>query len=187
MTTYCQERKDSLLEAALSGAVDSLLQQHLEYCQGCRQELDALYTRRARMDATLALVVQNEDAEPRPEFHARVMQAAAQQKPRALPAVWTWLGLSSSSPPSLRRWALTLALATPALAAVAIVAMLVTQKPQHNQISEEEIAAATRLANWQSPTAALLETPGQELLRSTPRLGESYFNISTPMQQEKRQ
>src|SRR5258708_34472448 len=109
------------------------------------------------------------------------MQAAAHQKPRAIPAMWAWLAVSP------RRWALTLALAAPALADVAIVAILVTQKAQHNRISQEEMAAATRLANWQSPTAALLETPGQELLRSTPRLGESYFNISTPMQQEKRQ
>ncbi|HWZ42626.1 MAG TPA: hypothetical protein VNW97_04085 [Candidatus Saccharimonadales bacterium] len=181
MTTYCQERRDSLLEAALSGAVDSLLQEHIQHCQGCRRELDALLARRTRMDAALPLIVQNEDAGPQPEFHARVMQAAAQQEPRALPAVWAWLAVLP------RRWAFTLTLAIPALAAATIAAVLVTQKPHTNRISEDTMASATRLANWQSPTAALLETPGQELLRSTPRLGESYLNFSTPTQQEKRQ
>jgi hypothetical protein len=176
MTNYCQQRKDSLLEAALNGAVDSFLQEHLQQCDGCRQELDALRARCARMDAALPLIARNDDAGLQPGFHARVMKAAAESKPQPLQAMRGWLSLSQ------KRWIL----AIPALAAVVIVVVLITQRPHPNRISEEEIAAATRLANWQSPTAALLETPGQELLRSTPRLGESYFNISEPIQQEKR-
>jgi hypothetical protein len=174
---YCTDRKDSLLEAALTGETSVSLQQHLSGCAGCREELEALRARRVRMDAALPLIAQ---AEPQPGFHARIMQAAAaQQKSGVMRAIGAWL----ASPQ--RRWVV----AAPAVAALTIALALAT-RPPHNQFSADEIAAATRISNWQSPTAALLETPGQELLQGTPRLGETFFQIDlttrVPTQEEKR-
>jgi hypothetical protein len=71
------------------------------------------------------------------------------------------------------------------LAVVAVAAVLLAAKQYRKRTADEELAAASRLANWQSPTASLLQTPGQELLRGTPRIGETYFNISAPTQREK--
>jgi hypothetical protein len=41
---------------------------------------------------------------------------------------------------------------------------------------------AAQLSQWRSPTASLLETPGLQLLRTTPRLGEP-FGIGTVMRE----
>lgn len=173
MTNYCTQRKDSLLEAALTGAVDAGLRQHLQNCPGCRAELDALRARRARLDSALPLLAQA--AEPSAELHARIMKAAAGQKPGPVRAARRWFALSQ------RRWAV----AVPALAAVALAAALLTPRPHHNRLTEDDIATASQLTGWQSPTSALLQTPGQELLQSTPRLGETYFTISVPTRREK--
>ena len=47
-----------------------------------------------------------------------------------------------------------------------------------------ELAAAEKLAEWQPPSDILLRTPGQEILRTTPRLGESYVNIPIKAREE---
>ena len=44
-------------------------------------------------------------------------------------------------------------------------------------IPGDELAAAQRLAEWRAPSDALLATPGQEILRTMPRLGQSYLNV----------
>jgi anti-sigma factor RsiW len=173
MTNYCLERKDSLIEAALSDAPEAALREHLQRCPGCREQLATLQARRARMESALPLIAQG--AEPSLDFHAQVMQAAAVQKPQPRMSLRNWFTFSQ------RRWAP----AVPVLVVVALAAVLLAAKQYRKRISEEELAAASRLANWQSPTASLLQTPGQELLRGTPRIGETYFNISAPTQREK--
>jgi anti-sigma factor RsiW len=173
MTNYCLERKDSLLEAALSDAPEAALQDHLQKCPGCREQLATLRARRTRMESALPLIAQG--PEPSVEFHARVMQAATVQKPQPRMSLRNWFTLSR------RRWAP----AIPVLAVVAVAAVLLAAKQYRKRTADEELAAASRLANWQSPTASLLQTPGQELLRGTPRIGETYFNISAPTQREK--
>jgi hypothetical protein len=47
-----------------------------------------------------------------------------------------------------------------------------------------ELAAAEKLAEWRAPSDVLLETPGQEILRTTPRLGESYLRVPVKTDQE---
>ena len=49
---------------------------------------------------------------------------------------------------------------------------------------ETELAAAEKLADWRAPSDVLLETPGREILRTTPRLGESYLHAPVKTDKE---
>ena len=62
--------------------------------------------------------------------------------------------------------------------------MVVTKRPRRRQPANRLEIAMKSLFAWQSPTASLLQTPGDELLRSLPRLGESLKTIKnyTPEQ-----
>ncbi len=51
-------------------------------------------------------------------------------------------------------------------------------------VPEDELAAAQKLAEWRAPSDALLVTPGQEILRTMPRLGESYMNVPVKIDEE---
>jgi anti-sigma factor RsiW len=58
-----------------------------------------------------------------------------------------------------------------AAAAAVLVLALVRLYPERD-------VETTSLTTWQSPTAALLRSPAETLLRSTPALGESYGNLT---------
>jgi predicted anti-sigma-YlaC factor YlaD len=169
--TARQELKDAMLEAVLTGVLDTRLQGHLERCESCRHELGALQARRIRMDAALPLIAA---AEPQPGFHGRIIRAA---------------GAGGQTTASRPRWfrvpPMRWAVAVPALTALVIMAALVTQRLRYKGPSREEIAAATQLATWQAPSDFLLQAPGQELLRDMPRLGETYFPIHVPITKER--
>ncbi len=51
-------------------------------------------------------------------------------------------------------------------------------------IPGDELAAAQKLAEWRAPSDGLLVTPGQEILRTMPRLGESYWNVAVKTDEE---
>jgi len=51
-------------------------------------------------------------------------------------------------------------------------------------IPGDELAAAQKLAEWRAPSDGLLVTPGQEILRTMPRLGESYLNVPAKTDEE---
>ena len=158
MTNQCAKFKDLLLEAALSGTTPDALAQHVQLCTACGQELAALRERRHRMDALLPQL--SRGAEPSPAFRARVLAATAQFEP----APFRWPGV----------WALA--------GAAAALAVLVTGFALHRSpvgtAPEAELAAAQKLAQWRAPSDVLLQTPGQEMLRLTPVLGDSYLKIS---------
>ncbi len=159
-----QEWKNAMVEAALGGATEARLQEHLQTCESCCQELEGLRARAARIDAALPLVAR---AEPQPDFHERVMQAteAAQESH----SVWReWLRLPQT------RWVRT---ASAFAAAMALVMLVITQLPRRDLPPPDAIAAATQLAHWQAPTDVLLQTPGDELLRDMPRLDGSFFEV----------
>jgi hypothetical protein len=61
------------------------------------------------------------------------------------------------------------------------IALLARRAPPRNL--DSEIAAAERLARWEAPSDVLLETPGYEVLRSTPKLGETFLQtpVRTPL------
>jgi hypothetical protein len=57
----------------------------------------------------------------------------------------------------------------------AVAAALILEQRASRMAEDAEIVAAERLAEWRAPSDVLLQTPGQEILRTTPKLGESYL------------
>jgi hypothetical protein len=166
MKSACDKWKDPLREAALTGATEKDFAEHLRSCANCSAELDEMRARAERLDALLPLVARG--AEPSADFRARVLVAAeaAREGKRARPwRVWTLAG---------------------AAAAVAVVLMIAVtlQRRTARVISGDELATAQKLAEWRAPSDGLLVTPGQEILRTVPRLGESYLNVPVKTDEE---
>lgn len=155
MNAPCEKWKDQLLEAALTGARPKDLELHLRDCKGCASELLELETIRTRQDSLLPLLVSG--SQPSPDFRARVLAAAeaASEQRRA---------------PRWRVWAVI-------AATVAAAAVLMVQRSAVQKDEAEELAAAQKLVEWRSPSDSLLKTPGEEILKSTPKLGESYLRV----------
>lgn len=170
MKNDCGKCKDLLLEAALTGTVANVLKEHLQNCSNCTKELAALRARRERLDALLPLVARG--AEPSAEFRARVLAAAetASEPKRAQP----W-----------RVWAL--AGATAAVVVALMIGLTLqrwTARKSGRIVPDAELTAAQKLAEWRAPSDVLLETPGLELLRTTPKLGESYLKVPAKKDKE---
>jgi hypothetical protein len=165
MKNDCAKWKDELLESALTGTAAGGLAQHLSSCARCAEELAFLRTRRENLDALLPLVARS--AELAPGFRARVMAAVdpKESKPR----------------PKWRAWAL--AGATVAVAAALLIGFTVHERTVRTA-SQSELAAAKKLAEWRAPSDVLLETPGREILGTTPRFGESYLHVPVKWDKE---
>ncbi len=165
MKDACEKWKDQLLEAALTGAKAKDFEEHLRVCTICSSELEAVQARRIRLDGLLPLVARG--AEPPADFRARVLAAAE----------------AASGAKRARQWRVwTLAGATAAIVALMIGATMYRRAAQ--RIPEKELAAVQRLAEWRAPSDVLLATPGQEILRTMPRLGESYLNVPVKTDEE---
>jgi hypothetical protein len=165
MKDACEKWNDQLLEAALTGAKAKDFEEHLRGCTICSEELEAVRGRRMRLDELLPLVARG--AEPPADFRAQVLAAAE----------------AGSGAKRARQWRIwTLAGATAAIVAVMIVATMYRRTAQ--TIPEKELAVVQRLAEWRAPSDALLVTPGQEILRTMPRLGESYLNVPVKKNEE---
>ena len=169
MTKACEKWKDQLLEAALTGAKPRDLEVHLQSCKDCAAELRDLGARRARQDSLLPLLVKG--SQPSASFRARVLAAAG----------------AASEGKRARPWPLwTLAGAAAAIVMVMIGAAIYRRTAQTISFSATEVATAQKLAEWRAPSDTLLETPGQEILRTTPKLGESYLNVPLKEIEEER-
>ena len=166
MMNACEKWKDPLREAALTGTTAKDLAEHLQSCVKCSAELDELRAGAERLDALLPLVAQS--AEPSANFRARVLAAAAAK--REAKSAWLW-----------RVW--TLGGAT-AVVVTVLLAGAAWQRRTSGRIPGEELAAAQKLAEWRAPTDGLLVTPGQEMLRKMPRLGQSYLNVPAKKNEE---
>jgi anti-sigma factor RsiW len=166
MKNDCTKWRDQLLEAALTGTAARGLEEHVLKCANCAEELAALRARRERLDALLPLLAQG--AEPPAEFRARVFAAAEAAS-------------ESKRGRSCRKLGLAGAMAV-------IVAMLMIGLTLHRRgvrtLPETELVAAKKLAEWRAPSDVLLETPGREILRTTPRLGESYLHVPVKTDKE---
>ena len=156
MKSACEKWKDQLLDAALTGAVSADLAEHLRTCAHCDKEWKALEASKAQLDTLMPQLVQS--AEPSADFRARVLfaaEAARKRKRIAHWQVWTLVGA----------------------AAAIVLVLMVWYRGGPTRISPADIAAAQRLAEWRAPSDSLLVTPGQEILKTTPKLGESYFSV----------
>jgi hypothetical protein len=158
MKNACEKWKAPLRETALTGTAANDLEEHLRNCAKCSAELDELRARAARLDALLPLVTQG--TEPSADFRARVLAAAE-------------AGSEGKRARQRRLW--TLAGATAAIVMLMIGGAMYRRAMQ--TIPPEEIAAVQRLAEWRAPSDSLLVTPGQEILKTTPKLGQSYLNV----------
>ena len=166
MKNDCKEWKDQLLETALTGTAPKGLEEHLQSCADCGAELKELRARRSQLDMLLPLVAQG--AEPSGDFRARVLAAAerAREGKHARPwRVWTLAGATG-------------------VILVALVAGLTLQKKNGGVVPQDELASAQKLAEWRAPSDSLLRTPGQELLKSTPKLGNSYLQLPVKTDEE---
>ena len=165
MKDACEKWKDQVLEAALTGAKTKDFEEHLRVCAICSTELEAVRARKEQLDELLPLVARG--AEPPANFRAQVLAA----------------GEAGSGAKRTRQWRIwTLAGATMAIVAVMIVTTMYRRAAQ--TIPEKELAAVQRLAEWRAPSDALLATPGREILRTMPRLGESYLNVPAKRNEE---
>jgi hypothetical protein len=158
MNSACEKWKDQLLEVALTGETAKDFEEHLRSCAICSRELDAVRARKMRLDELLPLVARGSELSS--DFPARVLIAAATV--REGKRAWRW-----------RLW--TLAGATAAIVVLMIGAMAYRKTGQ--MIPADELAAVQRLAEWRAPSDSLLVTPGQDILRTMPRLGESYLSV----------
>lgn len=155
MTNACAKWKDQLVEVALTGARPKDLEMHVRDCMGCAAELRELEAVRERQDSLLPLLVRG--SQPSLGFRARVLAAAEAEGERKRAPRW-------------RVWALV-----GVTAAVAVVLMV--QRGAVRNDEAEEVTAAQRLAEWRAPSDSLLKTPGQEILKGAPKLGESYLRV----------
>jgi hypothetical protein len=56
---------------------------------------------------------------------------------------------------------------------------------QHRPMPTENLQPVMLISNWQSPTAGLLKTPGAELLKSIPQVGEPLVDMKNLFPNEK--
>lgn len=155
MTNPCEKWKDHLLEAALTGARPKDLELHLRNCEGCAVELRELEAIRERQDSLLPLLARG--SQPSLDFRTRVMAAAEAAS-------------KSGRAPRWRVWVLVGATA-------AAVTVFLVQRGTVRTTEAKELAGAQKLAEWRAPSDSLLKTPGQEILKTTPKLGESYLPV----------
>jgi hypothetical protein len=166
MKNACEKWKDLLLDAALTGSATKDLDEHLQSCGKCCAQLDAFRARRARLDALLPLVAR--EAEPSADFRARVLAAAESVSEGRLAKPW-------------RAWILA---GVTAAVAIAMMVGLMLLRKNGTAVSEDALAAAQKLAEWRAPSDGLLKTPGQEILNTTPKLGNSYLNVPVKTDEE---
>jgi anti-sigma factor RsiW len=149
MKTNCEKWNEAMLEAALSDHGNPQLDEHLRACPSCAQELLVFRAARQRMDALLPKLAN--EASPREQFSAQVLHATR----ASMPGKWRRISMLTAAP-----------------VLIALVLIFVLRQPS---ASSAELAKAEQLARWHAPTDALLETPGQDLLRTMPQFGETYL------------
>jgi hypothetical protein len=165
MKNDCTKWKDALLEAALTGIGEESLEEHVLDCANCAEQLAALRVRREQLDRLLPLVAQG--AQPSPGFRARLLATA-------------WSG-SEAKPGRWRVWGLCGAMA---MTVATLIVGLKLHRRVIRTVPENELAAAEKLAEWRAPSDVLLETPGLTILRTMPRLGDSYLHVPRKTDQE---
>jgi hypothetical protein len=167
MKNECVERKDELLEAALTQNLAPELQQHLLACAGCAEELSILRARQEQLDALLPRVTQ--EAHLSPDFRSRVLAATVNADKTGFAMTWRTWGLAGAT----------------AMVFVALLTTVALRSRITPPAPASDLDAAQKLAAWHAPSDVFLETPGNDFLRSTPKLGESYLPVPAQGDKEK--
>jgi anti-sigma factor RsiW len=148
--TACSQWKDAIIDCALGSAPPADLRAHLADCEICSAALALCREKSAKLEAGMQSVTA---VEPQPYGPERILARIA-------------------SRPSGRyfwRWALV------AFAAVVCVVAALKWPGRHGRGAPASIEA---LSSWRSPTESLLRSPADPLLRTVPRLGESFLDTS---------
>lgn len=157
MKSNCAKWKEQLADAMWDDAeATGELQNHLSQCPDCADDLAGLRARRERLESLLPLLAKA--AEPSSDLRARIVAAAETATDLRHPMRW-------------RLWAKVGAVTA------LVLLMLFLVFVRSTRVAEADLRSAQALAQWRAPTDVFLRTPGQDLLNSTPRLGESYITI----------
>jgi anti-sigma factor RsiW len=169
MKNDCEKWKDPLLDAALTGIAAHALEEHVLNCADCTADLAELRARRERLNTLLPLLAQ--EAEPSVDFRARVLAAAEAARETSRRTAWP-----------ISQWAAAMA----AIVAVLVIGFTLYRNEVRTSgtVPQNELEAAQKLSEWRAPSDVLLETPGPEILRTTPRLGESYMRVPAKTDKE---
>ena len=153
----------------LTGADQQEFDQHIETCASCRREVQAL-----RSDLGL-LALSTAGARPPARSKDRLMRAIAAE-PR---------GVQARAPQAVPRRGLSWAL-IPAVIALGLLVAVGNLWRQNSALraAQQELAAAQKLSQWRAPSDTLLTTPGSEMLRSVPRIGQTYLSVPAKSSQE---
>lgn len=146
----CTEWREKLADHALGMAADSALQSHLRQCPSCAAALTLLRDRAGEFDRLTAAVV---SVEPPPSLADRVLQQI------------------NGAPRPRRRWEPALAFAVLVLVCLLLFYWRSASVPA---IPE----GPHPISNWRSPTASLLRSSSEPLLKEVPRLGETYYPMN---------
>ena len=166
MNRACENWKPVLLEAALSETVPPEMAQHLEQCPHCAEEWKAVQGRARQLQDLLPRITLG--AEPSAGFRARVLAAAATAQPKRAALKWRVLVLAGAT-------------------ATLVALLMLNKRSEPNasaDLSSKELAAAQKLTEWRAPSDTLLATPGQEMLKSLPKLGETYLRVPAKSSRE---
>jgi hypothetical protein len=71
-----------------------------------------------------------------------------------------------------------------AAALLALLAVPALWRQRRRQAPEVTAAQIASISQWKSPTAFLIETPGQELLKTVPRIGDGFMDMRTLNREE---
>jgi anti-sigma-K factor RskA len=165
---------------ALDASEARVLEEHLNTCAECRDELGGL------RDATALLAHAATAAEPRPEIRARILSSVSAERQQGRPATATSAQVVTMRPPVGNLWTIGLRLA----AGIAFVALLVgiivlwrrdvrmrqeiaqlsrqANTQQHELVRDRDVLARQReaLALLNSPTAKRMELAGTQAAKT---------------------
>jgi anti-sigma factor RsiW len=158
----CRDWNDCLLDSAL-GALEPLqaraVEAHVRTCAACAAALNQFRARAKQIDDALPQLV--EEAQPPLGFHVRLLAA-----------------IEACSQPASQHTRRLHPMATAALLAALALAILLPAPSKRWPAGTQFAPASQTLSSWRSPTETLLRCSGDQLLRSTPRLGQFDFDVS---------
>lgn len=162
----CPEWHEEILDLALGVAPSDALRAHFSGCEACAAALWEFRERAARIDEGVRALARGE---PSAFLASRILVQAATRPPFS-----TW---------SAR---FRLALAAFALIALVTTGVHAVRGSIERQRTEAAQAAARNISSWHSPTEALLRSSADPLLKTLPRLGETYFELKPEVRGAKR-